>query len=88
MFQSMPTRLQRTHPLTLHVYASVIQGIVKLWGNRILIMHIIDNIAASADIMISEFTAKWESAKNVSPGTLTKNKVRNIIFRYLDETYR
>ena len=35
----------------------------------------IDNIAASADIVVSGFTDTWTSAKNISPSSLTKNKV-------------
>ena len=35
----------------------------------------IDNIAASADLVVSGFTNTWKSAEDISPSSLTRNKV-------------
>jgi len=40
----------------------------------------IDNIAASADLLVSGFTSTWESAKDITPDSLTRNKVRVMIY--------
>ena len=39
----------------------------------------IDNIAATADLEVSAFVDTWVSAKDISPSTLTKNKVSSRI---------
>ena len=43
----------------------------------------IDNIAASADLVVSGFVNTWTSAEDLSPDSLTRNKVRRLNFLHI-----